>query len=119
MEPAAPALPVEQWQDRFTELRDRVAAPPLPLPAISSEQEVTLVRHGQSTWNAESRVQGSSDESVLTDKGVRQAQQTRDLVRVRVDYSPQQQARGVSDASAQPEPHMAQPSRCSGRACMR
>ena len=32
------------------------------------------MRHGQSTWNARSRIQGSSDFSVLTEEGVRQAE---------------------------------------------
>lgn len=32
------------------------------------------MRHGQSTWNARSRIQGSSDFSVLTKEGVRQAE---------------------------------------------
>ena len=34
---------------------------------------MVLVRHGQSTWNAEGRIQGSSDFSVLTPKGESQA----------------------------------------------
>lgn len=40
-----------------------------------------LVRHGQSTWNAEGRLQGSSNISVLTDKGKRQAREAAELVR--------------------------------------
>jgi len=40
-----------------------------------------LVRHGQSTWNAEGRIQGSSDVSVLTEKGKRQAGEAAQLVR--------------------------------------
>jgi broad specificity phosphatase PhoE len=38
------------------------------------------VRHGQSTWNAEGRIQGSSDFSELTTKGMAQAETTRDMV---------------------------------------
>ena len=34
-------------------------------------------RHGQSTWNAEGRIQGSSDLSVLTPKGESQAETSR------------------------------------------
>jgi probable phosphoglycerate mutase len=41
---------------------------------------VTLVRHGQSTWNAEGRIQGSSDFSVLTSKGEAQAEKTRQML---------------------------------------
>lgn len=37
---------------------------------------VILVRHGQSTFNAEGRYQGRSDESVLTEKGYKLAYQT-------------------------------------------
>jgi len=36
-------------------------------------RRVALVRHGESTWNAEGRVQGSSDESRLTKRGRGQA----------------------------------------------
>jgi hypothetical protein len=66
--------------DEFTPLGDRVDAPPLPLPPIAARRRVVLVRHGQSTWNAEGRIQGSSDWSRLTDKGVAQAETTRDMV---------------------------------------
>ena len=41
---------------------------------VDSEKRVTLVRHGQSTWNEEGRIQGSSDLSVLTAKGEAQAE---------------------------------------------
>ncbi|KAK2447260.1 protein-serine/threonine phosphatase [Trifolium repens] len=41
---------------------------------ISSSKKVTLLRHGLSNWNAESRIQGSSDLSVLTEAGVEQAE---------------------------------------------
>lgn len=34
---------------------------------------VTLMRHGQSEWNAEDRFQGSTDHSKLTPKGHAQA----------------------------------------------
>lgn len=53
---------------------------PLRLPAISTRKRVVLVRHGQSTWNAEGRIQGSSDLSELTTKGMAQAETTRDMV---------------------------------------
>ncbi|XP_078431514.1 putative 2-carboxy-D-arabinitol-1-phosphatase [Wolffia australiana] len=45
---------------------------PLPYP-----KTVTLVRHGLSTWNEESRVQGSSNLSVLTEVGIQQAERCR------------------------------------------
>jgi len=63
-------------QDEFSALGDRSADAPLPLPALSSPARVVLVRHGQSTWNAAGRMQGSSDLSILTAKGEVQAQAT-------------------------------------------
>ncbi|KAF5828703.1 histidine phosphatase superfamily [Dunaliella salina] len=72
--PRAAVQEVDQWQDEFTPLLDRRSSPPLPLPPISKPKTVVIVRHGQSTWNAESRVQGSSDASVLTPKGIAQAE---------------------------------------------
>ncbi|KAH9626974.1 hypothetical protein KSS87_017825 [Heliosperma pusillum] len=47
---------------------------PCPLPA---PKKITLLRHGLSSWNAEGRVQGSSDLSVLTDTGAKQAERCR------------------------------------------
>ncbi|KAK6932562.1 Histidine phosphatase superfamily, clade-1 [Dillenia turbinata] len=44
---------------------------------MSSPKKVTLVRHGLSSWNEESRVQGSSNLSVLTETGVKQAERCR------------------------------------------
>ncbi|PWA54113.1 histidine phosphatase superfamily [Artemisia annua] len=41
---------------------------------LSSPKQVTLVRHGLSTWNDESRVQGSSNLSTLTETGIQQAE---------------------------------------------
>jgi Histidine phosphatase superfamily (branch 1) len=67
--------------DEFTPLMDRKDAPPLPLPVISSPQRVVLVRHGQSTWNAEGRIQGSSNFAILTPKGEAQAETARQMVR--------------------------------------
>ncbi|KAF7152896.1 hypothetical protein RHSIM_Rhsim01G0207700 [Rhododendron simsii] len=48
-----------------------------PLPPIRAAKRVVLVRHGQSTWNEEGRIQGSSDFSVLTAKGESQAETSR------------------------------------------
>ena len=56
------------WEDEFSALGDRSPAPPLPLPPLSSPRRVVLVRHGESTWNAEGRMQGCSDYSELTEK---------------------------------------------------
>ncbi|KAF3328812.1 putative phosphatase C1620.13-like protein [Carex littledalei] len=47
---------------------------------LSSPKKVTIVRHGLSSWNEESRVQGSSNLSVLTEKGVKQAERCRDAL---------------------------------------
>jgi hypothetical protein len=67
-----------EWtgQDEFSTMGDRSADAPLPLPALRAPARVVLVRHGQSTWNAAGRMQGSSDLSILTAKGEAQAQST-------------------------------------------
>lgn len=67
--------------DDFSDLGDRVDAAPLPLPDIDAPRRVVLVRHGQSTWNAEGRIQGSSNLSELTAKGIAQAETTRDMLK--------------------------------------
>jgi phosphoserine phosphatase len=46
------------------------------LPPQSLDTRVILVRHGESTFNAQAQYQGSSDESVLTESGRQAAQQT-------------------------------------------
>lgn len=66
--------------DEFTPLGDRKDAPPLPLPRLKHSKRVVLVRHGQSTWNARNRIQGSSNFSVLTDMGRAQAQAAHTLL---------------------------------------
>ncbi|AQK57374.1 putative 2-carboxy-D-arabinitol-1-phosphatase [Zea mays] len=48
--------------------------------ALEEAKRVVLVRHGQSTWNAEGRIQGSSDASVLTPKGEAQAETCRQML---------------------------------------
>ncbi|KAG0454602.1 hypothetical protein HPP92_023894 [Vanilla planifolia] len=53
---------------------------------LSSTKKVTLVRHGLSSWNEEDRVQGSSNLSVLTETGVKQAERCRDsLININFD----------------------------------
>ena len=47
---------------------------------LTLSKKITLVRHGLSTWNAESRVQGSSNLSVLTETGAKQAEKCRDAL---------------------------------------
>lgn len=49
----------------------------IALPPLTAAKRVILVRHGQSTWNEEGRIQGSSDFSVLTQKGESQAETSR------------------------------------------
>ncbi|KAK9714684.1 hypothetical protein RND81_06G112000 [Saponaria officinalis] len=48
--------------------------------SIITAKKITIVRHGLSSWNAESRVQGSSDLSVLTDTGAKQAERCRNAL---------------------------------------
>ncbi|XP_043710656.1 probable 2-carboxy-D-arabinitol-1-phosphatase [Telopea speciosissima] len=52
----------------------------IPFPPITAAKRVVLVRHGQSTWNEEGRIQGSSDFSVLTKKGESQAETSRQML---------------------------------------
>ena len=66
--------------DEFTRLDDRKEQDPLPLPEIQSAKRIVLVRHGQSTWNAEGWIQGSTDSAVLTKKGQAQAATTHEMV---------------------------------------
>lgn len=68
------------WEDEFSYLHDRRDLTPLSLPDISARKRVVLVRHGQSTWNAEGRIQGSTDFAVLTELGKAQAETTRQMV---------------------------------------
>ncbi|KAK9058649.1 hypothetical protein SSX86_023491 [Deinandra increscens subsp. villosa] len=49
-------------------------------PPVKAAKRVVLVRHGQSTWNAEGRIQGSSDFSILTQKGEAQAETSRQML---------------------------------------
>lgn len=67
--------------DEFEGLEDRRDLPPVALPPITGFREVVLIRHGQSTWNKAKRIQGSSNVSVLSEEGVRQAEVARDKVR--------------------------------------
>ncbi|MBA0553072.1 hypothetical protein Golob_012289 [Gossypium lobatum] len=52
----------------------------VPFPPIKAAKRVVLVRHGQSTWNEEGRIQGSSNFSVLTKKGEAQAETSRQML---------------------------------------
>ena len=71
-----------EWTDEFAKLGDRKSDPPLPLPKLSRAKEVVIVRHGQSTWNADGLIQGSSDAAKLTAKGISQAEASRDMASV-------------------------------------
>ena len=62
------------------ELEPSAAAEKAEFPAIKSAKRVVLVRHGQSTWNDEGRIQGSSNFSVLTPKGESQAETSRQML---------------------------------------
>ncbi|QCD88099.1 phosphoglycerate mutase [Vigna unguiculata] len=59
---------------------DSELQPSLAFPPIRAAKRVVLVRHGQSTWNAEGRIQGSSNFSVLTKKGESQAETSRQML---------------------------------------
>ncbi|XP_020592975.1 probable 2-carboxy-D-arabinitol-1-phosphatase isoform X2 [Phalaenopsis equestris] len=68
---------------------------------LSSSKRVTLLRHGLSSWNEESRIQGSSNLSVLTEIGAKQAEKCRDsLVNIKFDIcfsSPISRAKSTAD----------------------
>jgi hypothetical protein len=51
----------------------------VPAPIIPSCPEVLVLRHGQTEWNAEGRLQGHLD-SPLTEKGLRQAQRQNEIL---------------------------------------
>ncbi|XP_027336506.1 probable 2-carboxy-D-arabinitol-1-phosphatase [Abrus precatorius] len=67
--PTSTHFPVTGGAYDFTE-----ATTSLTNELIPSPKKVTLLRHGLSTWNAESRIQGSSDLSILTKTGEEQAE---------------------------------------------
>lgn len=72
----APINEVSEDREKLSsKLRDSI-----PFPAIREAKRVVLVRHGQSTWNEEGRIQGSSDFSVLTQKGESQAETSRQML---------------------------------------
>ena len=57
----------------------------LQLWSLSVALNVLLIRHGETVWNVQGRVQGS-DDSALTEEGVRQAVATgRRLAGMRID----------------------------------
>ncbi|KAL5226040.1 hypothetical protein ABZP36_012679 [Zizania latifolia] len=81
---ATPPAPVSAARRRClgsllcrSSLRELQRSPEPRLPPLREAKRVVLVRHGQSTWNAEGRIQGSSDISVLTPKGESQAETSR------------------------------------------
>jgi probable phosphoglycerate mutase len=101
--PASAADDAYSWTgaDEFDALGDRHDLPPLPLPTVAAEKRVTLVRHGQSTWNAAGRIQGSSNLSKLTEKGIQQARTTQAVLRAdafdALYYSPLERARHTAE----------------------
>ncbi|KAF8009524.1 hypothetical protein BT93_J0509 [Corymbia citriodora subsp. variegata] len=70
-----PAIVEDKDGDLGAELRGSAK-----FPAIRAAKRVVLVRHGQSTWNAEGRIQGSSNFAVLTKKGEAQAETSRQML---------------------------------------
>ena len=65
------------------------------------KKSIIFVRHGQSTWNERGIIQGSSDESVLTELGETQARRSFELLkREKFDYclrSPLQRAHRTAE----------------------
>ncbi|KAJ6793733.1 putative 2-carboxy-D-arabinitol-1-phosphatase [Iris pallida] len=70
-------LPRSSIQSKENEMEPAAA---VELPPIPNPKRVVLVRHGQSTWNEEGRIQGSSNFSVLTPKGESQAHTSRQML---------------------------------------
>ncbi|CAK9200599.1 unnamed protein product [Sphagnum troendelagicum] len=58
----------------------RRATKPLTPTPLQAAKTIVLVRHGLSSWNEEGRVQGSSDLSLLSEKGKAQAQRVREAI---------------------------------------
>ncbi|KAK4607673.1 hypothetical protein RGQ29_001482 [Quercus rubra] len=76
---SASSTSLQELEKEQGELRSELYASAPFLP-IKSAKRVILVRHGQSTWNEEGRIQGSSDFSVLTKKGEAQAETSRQML---------------------------------------
>ncbi|KAL8204769.1 hypothetical protein R6Q57_010392 [Mikania cordata] len=73
------SLPSSSSADDDRKLSSKVTGP-ASFPPVKVAKRVVLVRHGQSTWNAEGRIQGSSDFSILTQKGEAQAETSRQML---------------------------------------
>jgi serine/threonine-protein phosphatase PGAM5 len=56
----------------------RCLLPPGKLP-LQQDKQIVFVRHGMSTWNAQSRIQGSSDDSELSEFGKQQVRECASL----------------------------------------
>lgn len=82
--PPAAALAVRRRSTtpRCSTLREADTVPGAAemLRGLREAKRVVLVRHGQSTWNEEGRIQGSSDFSILTSKGESQAETSRQML---------------------------------------
>ncbi|KAJ9558873.1 hypothetical protein OSB04_013487 [Centaurea solstitialis] len=66
--------------DDDRKLSSTLSGSSVTFPPVKVAKRVVLVRHGQSTWNAEGRIQGSSDFSILTQKGEAQAETNRQML---------------------------------------
>ncbi|XP_060173881.1 probable 2-carboxy-D-arabinitol-1-phosphatase [Lycium barbarum] len=78
--PNRPLFTVIRSSSSVAQEADKSSSEGLEFPPIKGAKRVVLVRHGQSTWNAEGRIQGSSDFSVLTSKGESQAETSRQML---------------------------------------
>jgi broad specificity phosphatase PhoE len=69
---ARPEPPETGGDDNVPAVEEPEGFAPAPLPARPSRARIVLVRHGQSVWNREHRIQGQLDPP-LSDEGRRQA----------------------------------------------
>jgi Histidine phosphatase superfamily (branch 1) len=55
---------------------------------LQHDKHIVMVRHGQTTWNLQNRIQGSTNESQLTERGRQQARSRNVLAAVCASWLP-------------------------------